>query len=385
MAIQHVYLIPGFFGFTSLGSLNYFLGVHELLSERLAAHGVDAVVHETETLPTGSIRQRAVRLLHRVEREKAFVGDVGIHFVGHSTGGLDARLLVTPGVRLVQSDIEQEICDHVRSVQTLSTPHHGTPLANFFTTLQGRNLLYVLTLLATTDTGRLGVTAVAQYLSLVARLDDFIGHTDTLLDHMSERLLNSISPDRRHQLWAFMDEVSRDQGAVIQLMPEAIDLFNAAVTDRPSVRYVSHISAAALFPGAAAGPVQLLRAPGPGALRPGAPPGLPGEPRLPLPGPLGRRRRGPLVPPLVPGEPRHQRRHRAVPLPGLGRGRPGGGGRPPRRGGPVRPGVPGRPDPLLAQVRRQLRRRPDVRVVGRHRPGDRRVRLSAGDGSTDTV
>jgi len=244
MAIQHVYLIPGFFGFTSLGSLNYFLGVRELLMERLAAHGVDAVVHETETLPTGSIRHRAVRLLMRVEKERAFAGDVGIHFVGHSTGGLDARLLVTPGVRLVDSDLEQVIGDHVRSVQTLSTPHHGTPLANFFTTLQGRNLLYILTLLATTDTGRLGVTALAQSLSLVARLDDFLGNTDTLLDHLSDRLLKSISPDRRHRLWEFMNEVSRDQGAVIQLMPEAIDLFNAAVFDRPTVRYVSHITAA---------------------------------------------------------------------------------------------------------------------------------------------
>ena len=244
MATQHVYLIPGFFGFTSLGSLNYFLGVRELLMERLAAHGVDAVVHETETAPTGSIRQRAVRLLGRVEQEKAFLGDVGIHFVGHSTGGLDARLLVTPGVRLVASDIEQRIGEHVRSVQTLSTPHHGTPLASFFTTLQGRNLLYILTLLATTDTGRLGVTAVAQYLSLVARLDDLVGNTDTLLDHLSDRLLKSISSERGHKLWAFMNEVSRDQGAVIQLMPEAIDLFNAAVFDRPTVRYVSHISAA---------------------------------------------------------------------------------------------------------------------------------------------
>jgi len=244
MATQHVYLIPGFFGFTSLGSLNYFLGVQELLTERLAAHGVDAVVHETETLPTGSIRHRAVRLLGHIEQEQAFEGDVGIHFVGHSTGGLDARLLVTPGVRLVESDLEVEICEHVRSVQTLSTPHHGTPLANFFTTLQGRNLLYVLTLLATTDTGRLGVTAVAQYLSLIARIDDLIGHKDTLLDHMSDRLLKSISTERSHKLWEFMDEVARDQGAVIQLMPEAIDLFNAAVTDRASVRYVSHISAA---------------------------------------------------------------------------------------------------------------------------------------------
>lgn len=243
MAVQHVYLVPGFFGFTSLGSLNYFLGVRELIQERLAAKGVEAVIHETETLPTGSIRQRAVRLLRRVEQEEAFLGDAGIHFVGHSTGGLDGRLLVTPGVRLVASAIEDEICEHVRSVQTLSTPHHGTPLASFFTTLQGRNLLYLLTLLATTGPGRLGLTAMAQYLTLVARLDDLIGHTDTLLDHMSERLLKTISSERGHQLWEFMHEVTQDQGAVIQLMPEAVDLFNAAVTDRESVRYVSHVSA----------------------------------------------------------------------------------------------------------------------------------------------
>ncbi|MDY0002255.1 MAG: triacylglycerol lipase [Polyangia bacterium] len=243
MALQHVYLVPGFFGFTSLGSLNYFLGVRELLDERLRALGVEAEIHETDTLPTGSIRHRAVRLLERIERERSFIGDTGIHFVGHSTGGLDARLLVTPGVRLVKTEIEDEICHHVRSVQSLSTPHHGTPLASFFTTLQGRNLLYLLTLLATTGPGRLGMTATAQYLALVARLDDFLGHTDTLLDLMSERLLRSISAERGHQLWEFMNEVSKDQGAVIQLTPESVDLFNAAVTDREGVRYVSHVSA----------------------------------------------------------------------------------------------------------------------------------------------
>lgn len=243
MTPQHVYLVPGFFGFTSLGSLNYFLGVRELLEERLRALGVSAVVHETDTLPTGSIRHRAVRLLHRVEQDGAFRQGAGIHFVGHSTGGLDARLLVSPGVQLVPSDLEAEVGGRVRSVQTLSTPHHGTPLANFFTSLQGRNVLYLLTLLATTDVGRLGLTATAQYLSLVARLDDVLGHTDTLLDLFAERLLRSVSTERGHQLWEFLGEVAKDQGAVIQLTPEAVDLFNAAVTNRAGVRYVGHVSA----------------------------------------------------------------------------------------------------------------------------------------------
>lgn len=243
MSQQHIYLIPGFFGFTTLGSLNYFQGVRQELKRHLAHLGVDTAIHETETLPTGSIRQRALRLLHLVEETGGLEAD-GVHFIGHSTGGLDARLLATPGVQLVSTDLEERIGALTRSVQTLSTPHFGTPLANFFTTLQGRNVLYALTLFATTRPGRWGLAAMAQYLTLVSRLDDLVGQTDTLLDQLSERLLSSISTDRGHHLWDFVHEISQDQGAVIQLTPESVDLFNAAVRDRPGVRYVSHVSAA---------------------------------------------------------------------------------------------------------------------------------------------
>ncbi len=243
MSKQQIYLIPGFFGFTTLGALNYFQGVRQELERHLNVLGVDCVIHETETLPTGSIRQRALRLLHLVEETGGLESD-GLHFVGHSTGGLDARLLATPGVQLVSTDLEERVGRLIRTVQTLSTPHFGTPLANFFTTLQGRNVLYALTLFATTRPGRWSLAAMAQYLTLVSRLDDLVGQTDTLLDQVSERLLASISIDRGHRLWDFVHEISQDQGAVIQLTPESVDLFNAAVWDRPDVRYVSHVSAA---------------------------------------------------------------------------------------------------------------------------------------------
>lgn len=243
MSQQHIYLVPGFFGFTTLGSLNYFQGVRQELQRHLTDLGVDAVVHETQTLPTGSIRQRALRLLSLVEDTGGLEAD-GLHLIGHSTGGLDARLLATPGVRLVPTDLEDRVGERLRTVQTLSTPHFGTPLANFFTTLQGRNVLYALTLFATTRTGRWSLAALAQYLTLVARVDDMFGQTDTLLDQLAERLLSSVSADRGHRLWEFVREISRDQGAVIQLTPESVDLFNAAVLDRPGVRYVSHVSAA---------------------------------------------------------------------------------------------------------------------------------------------
>ncbi|MFA5074453.1 MAG: triacylglycerol lipase, partial [Nitrospirota bacterium] len=243
MSMQYVYLVPGFFGFTSLGSMNYFLGVRETLETRLGEMGVRAVIHETDTLPTGSIRQRAVRLLKRIEQDGAVKNGGGIHFVGHSTGGLDARLLVSPGVKLVPSDIEEEIGRRVYSVQTLSTPHYGTPLAGFFATIEGKHVLHLLTMLATTRPGRLGITATAKYLSLVARLDNLTGKANTLLDPLSEQLIKIISMERGHQLWKFLNEISQDQGAVIQLAPESMDIFNAAVINREGVRYVSHISA----------------------------------------------------------------------------------------------------------------------------------------------
>ena len=48
-----------------------------------------------------------------------------LHFVGHSTGGLDIRLLLTPGVHLVRGDAEERVATHARSAITLATPHFG--------------------------------------------------------------------------------------------------------------------------------------------------------------------------------------------------------------------------------------------------------------------
>jgi hypothetical protein len=41
-----------------------------------------------------------------------------------------------------------------------------------------------------------------------------------------------------------MQDVARDQGAIVQLTPESMDLFNAAVTDREGVAYRSLVTAA---------------------------------------------------------------------------------------------------------------------------------------------
>ena len=55
MSATRVYLVPGFFGFTSLGSLSYFHRVAETLEEALAQRGLEADVHECPTQPLSLI------------------------------------------------------------------------------------------------------------------------------------------------------------------------------------------------------------------------------------------------------------------------------------------------------------------------------------------
>ncbi len=238
-----VFLVPGFFGFTELGSFNYFRRVSEVLGEELSARSVPAEILEVGTLPTGSIRRRAIRLVDFVRQSGGLDADE-IHFVGHSTGGLDIRMLLTPGVQLRASREETEIALRTRTAVTLSTPHFGTPLANFFTSLNGRNILYLLTLLATSSAGRYAVYVGARLLATVANFNRYLGQRNNILDNFAENVLRRVTPQRGDMFWEFIREISTDQGAMVQLTPEGMDIFNAAVPDREGVRYVSFASAA---------------------------------------------------------------------------------------------------------------------------------------------
>ena len=66
--------------------------------------------------------------------------------MGHSTGGLDARLFVSPGASLGEGLELEPYARRVRTVVTVSTPHAGTPLASFFLGLFGQQILQLLSL-----------------------------------------------------------------------------------------------------------------------------------------------------------------------------------------------------------------------------------------------
>jgi len=236
MTTRLVFLVPGFFGFTSVGAVSYFEDVEQALGRALRRRRVEARIVRCMVQPTASIPRRAEALRRQVLRSGGLRARE-LHFVGHSTGGLDVRMLLTPGVKIASGDSEERIARLTRSAITVTTPHHGTPLANHFITVHGQTLLLILSALATSGQGRGTILAAAKAIALVARVDDWLGRTETPLDRIAESLLRKIRFDRRDPVWNYLGEIERDQGAVLQLTPEGIELFDAAVSDRAGIDY----------------------------------------------------------------------------------------------------------------------------------------------------
>ncbi len=233
---SHVYLIPGFFGFANLGELVYFSHVAELLTASCADLGLEIEVHPVDTPPTSSLPCRAALLLDTIQRTSG--QDDPIYLVGHSTGGLDARILAAPGVQLPGGGGAEEVAARVQTVVTVATPHHGTPVAGFFTSLMGRQLLRALSLatIYVLRFGSLPLSSVLRLGAMAARLDDRLGLRNTVLDQLFNQLLGEFSPERRDDLRDFLDQVNNDQALLTQLSTASMDLFDALARDRAGIR-----------------------------------------------------------------------------------------------------------------------------------------------------
>jgi len=232
-----VILVPGFFGFGRFGDLPYFAHVQEALQEGLGARGLQVQVHKVPTPPTASLAHRAARLAEAVAARCP--GDEPLHLIGHSSGGLDARLLVAPGSRLPADVDVDALASRVRSVVTVSTPHRGTPTAAFFTGAFGQRLLQILSLstIYSLRYGKLPLGLLARMVGVFARIDDVLRLQKTVLDQLYDQLLSDFSDDRRQALHDFFHEVGKDQALVPQLTPDNMEVFDASVADRPGVNY----------------------------------------------------------------------------------------------------------------------------------------------------
>lgn len=241
----NIVLVPGFFGFGRLGDISYFAGVGALLQQALSRAGFEARVTEVVTSPTASIRKRAARVLEALVAASASPGD--LHVIGHSTGGLDARLAIAATASLPTSaELADSARQRLRSVVSVSCPHYGTNVSTYFTRPFGRALFrwgarYLAFML---ERGRLPLKVFVRLGHAVVRLWDPWRRRRGTFDQLYERLLNDISDERRLELVQFLRQIAEEQALLFQLTPAGCDLLNACTLD-PPVAYGSVVSCAA--------------------------------------------------------------------------------------------------------------------------------------------
>jgi triacylglycerol lipase len=126
MPTRHVVLAHGIFRFDMVRILfrdrahidigpHYFVGIADFLRQH------DFIVHESDVNFCGSLVRRASDLQKRIEAILGAVDADPLHIIGHSMGGLDARVVIAgnPG-----------IAARISCVTTIGTPHHGTTSAD---------------------------------------------------------------------------------------------------------------------------------------------------------------------------------------------------------------------------------------------------------------
>ncbi len=235
------------FGFGRLASYDYFAHVRRVLESEFATRGLELETYVAEVPPTASIRRRAATIAALVARTTE--GEPGaVHLLGHSTGGLDVRLLASPSSILPVESQEMAWLPLLKSVTTLNTPHYGTPLASFFATVSGQRMLYAVSALTVValSLGTPPMSIASALVVAIGRIDRSLGMEISVLDRATDSLLKLLDPTKGLEVRRYLDAIKSDQAALIQVTPEAMDLFQAGVENRAGVRY---LSAASMAPG----------------------------------------------------------------------------------------------------------------------------------------
>lgn len=229
---HHVYLIPGFFGFAYLGGLKYFAHVREVLGPALADRGIRAQIHYVRTRPTAGIEWRARRLAETIQETAD--SQAVVHLVGHSSGGLDARMLISPASAVTEFDA---VVAQVARVVSIATPHRGTPLARVFTTLPGQSLLRLLSIVSVhaIRRGRLPMKTALRLMNAIRKADFGAPAGGRIVDQLFEQVLAEFSVEHQAALANFFEDVAQDQALIAQLTPADARVRDATLVGRPGV------------------------------------------------------------------------------------------------------------------------------------------------------
>lgn len=222
-----VVLVPGFLGFSVLGRFPYFAdrvpaALGALLREEW---GSDVSIVPASTVPAGKLRERVGTLAKFLGRLRD-LGAANFYLVGHSTGGVDAQLLMTrrPFWGGDWPADAAKARDRVRAVVTISAPHYGTSLLDSS----------VAEFLAHGDvTGALPFLKAAGPLFSLAFKD--LSQLDTILNLNTKQL-----PDA----WRFVFSVIRHHGLLDELKPSAMEALRARVEPDPSARVACFVTGA---------------------------------------------------------------------------------------------------------------------------------------------
>src|SRR4051794_23828019 len=135
MLTPAIALVPGFLGFSHAGGITYFADrfIAGLSAAVRARTGRAVPVVPVDVPGIGSLKERQVALLKALQSYDANAsGPHAWHLVGHSTGGLDAALLL----REHELAYDKEHGSHfstralpkldIRSVTTIAAPHYGS-------------------------------------------------------------------------------------------------------------------------------------------------------------------------------------------------------------------------------------------------------------------
>lgn len=239
-------LVPGFFAFERFANIPYFAGLDTLLPTLFARHGVRVELDVVSLPPTASLSVRAWALLQRLS---ALQGDNReIYLVGHSSGGLDIRVALSPTspLALAHRPGMQDVLKRVKSVTTVSTPHYGTPLASLASGLGAQRVLKVLSQIFVLifRYGQLPMGAMFHIGRALAKVDEYVGLKGEVLDQLYRELLVMAPQDYFDELERHFRRVGAGQGLIGDLLPELCAQRNRECSDRPTVRYGSVISMA---------------------------------------------------------------------------------------------------------------------------------------------